>query len=133
MNRRDFFSLVGLGGLISASPIAITSCANQKASFRAIGSLSDLEKKGFLLDQQNSSAPVLVLRHPDDAQRVLAVNPTCTHKDCTVEWKAGEKHLVCPCHDAKFAPDGKVLEGPADQPLPTYEAKIEQDTIFVAA
>ncbi len=138
MNRRDFFSLVGLGGLISASPVAIAACSNQTTSsqpgsFRAIGSLSDLEKKGFLLSQQNSNAPVLVLRDPNDAQRLLAVNPTCTHKGCTVEWKADDKHLFCPCHDAKFAADGKVLEGPAKDPLPTYEAKIEQDTIFVAA
>jgi cytochrome b6-f complex iron-sulfur subunit len=44
---------------------------------------------------------------------------------------AGEKVFLCPCHKAKFAPDGKVVQGPAKKPLPTYEAKLEGHSILV--
>ena len=137
MKRREFCGWVGLGSLVSVTPITLLSCSEQATpptsqEFRAIGTVADLDQKGFLLNQQDTAAPVLIVRDPNNPQQLLAVNPTCTHKGCTVEWKAATKNLVCPCHDATFAPDGKVVKEPADTPLKTYTAKIEAGTIFVA-
>jgi cytochrome b6-f complex iron-sulfur subunit len=144
MQRREFFSWIGLGGLVSALPSAIAACSRQADTlttqaplqtdgFRAIGTLLDLDRQGQLLNQQITEAPVLVLRHPDDPQRLLAVNPRCTHKGCTVAWNPEDKTLLCPCHAAKFAPDGTVLQGPVREPLATYAVKVEQGTILIAA
>ncbi|MCA1993680.1 MAG: Rieske 2Fe-2S domain-containing protein [Coleofasciculus sp. S288] len=70
---------------------------------------------------------------PADTQKVIAVNPTCTHAGCSVAWDNDQQSFVCPCHDSKFASDGKVLRGPANKPLATYEAKLEGNSVLVKA
>ena len=53
-----------------------------------------------------------------DADGTLhAVSATCTHLGCTVAWNAAERSWDCPCHGSRFAPDGKLLDGPAVRDL----------------
>ena len=47
---------------------------------------------------------------------VFAVSTICTHLGCIV--KPGAAGFECPCHGSRFAPDGKVLKGPAPKALP---------------
>jgi nitrite reductase/ring-hydroxylating ferredoxin subunit len=49
----------------------------------------------------------------DDDGAVVAVSPTCTHLGCEVRWNTAERSWDCPCHGSRFAPDGRVLQGPA--------------------
>lgn len=53
----------------------------------------------------------------DEAHHLHAVNPTCTHVHCTVAWNQAERSWDCPCHGARYSPEGKVLNGPARKPL----------------
>jgi len=62
-----------------------------------------------------------------------ALSLTCTHQGCVVNWKADKKAFVCPCHDAEFGADGKVLESPATRSLKTFTAKVEGDSVLVKA
>jgi cytochrome b6-f complex iron-sulfur subunit len=50
-----------------------------------------------------------------DDQGVFAVSRVCTHLGCLVKSEADGFH--CPCHGSRFAPDGKVVKGPAPKPL----------------
>jgi len=145
MNRREFLAWVGVGGIASSLPIAIAACypatpqtsssrkVAQTNQFRIVGTLAELDQKTQILNQQVANAPVLIVRYPTDPQRISAVNPTCTHRQqCTVAWQADRQAFVCPCHDAMFAVDGKLLQSPARSPLATYLVKVEQGNILVA-
>jgi glycine/D-amino acid oxidase-like deaminating enzyme/nitrite reductase/ring-hydroxylating ferredoxin subunit len=64
---------------------------------------------------------VAVYKDPQGGLHTLSA--TCTHMGCVVAWNDTEKSWDCPCHGSRFAPDGRVLNGPASAPLP--EAKLE--------
>jgi cytochrome b6-f complex iron-sulfur subunit len=143
MNRREFITWVGIGGIASSLPLALAACSPKSTEsessaspsrpdgFQSVGTTSELSKKGYILNKEISTSGVLVVSQSSDSKTITAVNPTCTHRGCTVEWKAQEKSFVCPCHGAKFSADGKVLEEPAQKPLPTYEVKTQGDLILV--
>ena len=135
MQRREFINYVGLGAIASYLPVALVACTKSDtvaeteadaAPELLIGTMAQLEEAGFLLDEE---AEVMVVK--DNTGKLMAVNPTCTHQGCTVEWQNDENIFLCPCHAAKYAPDGKVLAKPAPSPLPTYEAIAEQGKIIV--
>lgn len=153
MERRIFLRWFGTGILASSLPIAIAACfsendtqenpssssnsegneteekvANREDGFIAVGVVAALNEDGYLI---NKKLEAIVVRKPDNT--LSAVNIKCTHKQCDVEWKASEKNLLCPCHGSKFAPDGTVVEGPAETPLASYEVKEEEGAILVKA
>jgi cytochrome b6-f complex iron-sulfur subunit len=149
MNRRNFVTWFGLGGLVSFLSTAIAACSNgtkvgqsttfavggmatklKSGEFVKIGTAQTLKQDGrILFKDANTSA--LVLRDPSNPSRALAVKPVCTHKGCAVDWSADESEILCPCHGSTFKPDGTVIKGPATKPLERYEAKIEGDAILV--
>lgn len=156
MDRRTFLSWVGVGTLASSLPMVIAACTSSETTeaspspkatdtaesspppttadgFTEVGKLADLEGNGFVVQEDFSGAPLLVIFNPDDKTKVVAFKNECTHSQCPVDWNAEEGTLDCPCHGSKFKADGTVATGPAKSPLPTYEAKVEGDTILVKA
>lgn len=142
MDRRTFLSWVGIGWIATSLPVAIAACGREPESaqntstettasppqgdgFQTLGTAAELEQQGQILNKQLS---VLVV---ETDSTLSAVNPTCTHRGCTVEWQADQKMFVCPCHGAKYGPKGTVTSGPATKPLKTYEAKLEGDAVLV--
>ncbi|MEH1971369.1 QcrA and Rieske domain-containing protein [Nostoc sp.] len=134
MKRRDFINWVGLGWIASSLPVAIAACSSQttppSGDWQTIGTSAELDKTGQLLAKNSPAGPVLVVG-TSKAEKLTAVNPTCTHNGCTVAWKAEAKKFACPCHGSEFGVDGKVQKGPATDPLKTYAAKIEGNSVVV--
>lgn len=58
-----------------------------------------------------------VAGYRDDDGQLHAVSARCTHLGCQVAWNAAERTWDCPCHASRFAPDGRILQGPATRPL----------------
>ena len=148
MDRRKFLTWVGIGGIATYLPIAIAACSPQTDTstnnpntnptpnseptstgdeFVEIGSITDLDAEGQIFKKAND---VIVFRDPQTSE-LVAISSVCTHKGCDVEWKANDKNLFCPCHDSFFDKDGKVITGPATQPLEVYEVKEEKGSVFV--
>jgi cytochrome b6-f complex iron-sulfur subunit len=154
MNRREFITWVGVGSIASSLPLALAACSpkttesssepqSQSSSqsqssaspsradgFQSVGKVEELKQKGQILNDKFPAGSILVVSNPANSKTITAVNPICPHRGCTVEWKAAQKAFVCPCHNAQFSTSGKVLKGPADKPLSTYEAKVEGDSIL---
>jgi cytochrome b6-f complex iron-sulfur subunit len=133
MDRRTFLGWVGIGWLASSLPVALVACSggNGKKKFQSVGLKAELDQTGSLQNDQFPSGPVVVIADPQNPEVILAMNSTCAHNGCLVNWKKDRKVFVCPCHGSQFAPDGKVLQGPAKQPLVPYTAKVDGDYVVV--
>jgi glycine/D-amino acid oxidase-like deaminating enzyme/nitrite reductase/ring-hydroxylating ferredoxin subunit len=55
--------------------------------------------------------------YKDENGQMHAVNPACTHIDCTVAWNTSEKVWECPCHGSRFSEDGQMFTAPARKDL----------------
>ncbi|WP_438445628.1 ubiquinol-cytochrome c reductase iron-sulfur subunit [Gorillibacterium sp. sgz5001074] len=69
----------------------------------------------------------------DDKGKIFALNPTCKHLGCTVNWNGNTKfpeQYFCPCHEAHYDKNGKNL-AVAPAPLDEYDVKIENGFVYV--
>jgi menaquinol-cytochrome c reductase iron-sulfur subunit len=63
---------------------------------------------------------------------VRAFNGFCPHAGCLVDFRAGIKSYVCPCHNSSFAADGRRdPSSPSARDLDTLETKIIDGTVCV--
>jgi len=53
----------------------------------------------------------------DELGELHQLSAKCPHLGCVVSWNETERTWDCPCHGSRFAPDGRVLNGPAREPL----------------
>ena len=127
VSRRDFLKLtrdgllwlsaaLGLGGLLrfldyEANPAPKTEFDLGPAADYPPGSRTLL-----------ADVPA-VLIHQEDGFSALSL--TCTHLGCTVEQNQNE--FVCPCHGSHFDLNGKLLHGPAAQPLAVLRIETTED------
>ncbi len=58
----------------------------------------------------------------------IVLNNRCTHQFCRVDWLGDQNLFECPCHFSQFSRSGKVLAGPAEEPLQKYPYKYFPDT-----
>ncbi|MFF3501240.1 FAD-dependent oxidoreductase [Streptomyces sp. NPDC003247] len=55
--------------------------------------------------------------HRDEAGQLHALSARCTHLGCLVAFNRAERAWECPCHGSRFGVDGRVIQGPAQEPL----------------
>jgi cytochrome b6-f complex iron-sulfur subunit len=114
------------------SPKPSATPSARKDGFTVVGTVATLQKDGVIKFAPTAigAKPMVVV---PQGKTVVAIETTCSHRGCTLEWKSGEKALVCPCHGAKFGLDGKGTAGPSGTPVKTYAAKIEGASVLVKA
>jgi Rieske Fe-S protein len=67
---------------------------------------------------------------PDGGATYIALDGTCTHLGCIVQWHGEEDHYVCPCHQGIFNHEGLVVSGPPPKPLRQLAVKTENGVLF---
>lgn len=148
MNRRRFME-VGVWASATVAGVAMTGVAGRFVTGKTLvvdpGQWVKLEEVKTLLPGQVLRLSYVVPHH--DAWRRVekkgllyvtmaeggayqVLDATCTHLGCTVRWDESDQHFHCPCHDARFGPDGAVVSGPPPQPLRQLATKVEEGVLW---
>jgi cytochrome b6-f complex iron-sulfur subunit len=73
--------------------------------------------------------PGLLIRTSEN--KYLALTATCTHLNCTVQYR-GDLHAIwCACHNGLYGLDGRNISGPPPRPLERYDVSLKGDEIYV--
>lgn len=67
-----------------------------------------------------------------DSGELRALSATCTHLDCTVQFRPDWGVLWCSCHNGRYALDGSNISGPPPRPLTQYVVNEQNGDIFVS-
>jgi cytochrome b6-f complex iron-sulfur subunit len=135
MRRQRFLSFLVWGGLSALAQVLAACGAKGKANdgFARFASVLEMEESGPILRDYFAKDPILLIQDPTDKTQYHAVNATCSHQHCLVNWKSDRKAFVCPCHGSTFNTDGSVIQGPATAPLQTFPTRVQDKEIFVKA
>jgi glycine/D-amino acid oxidase-like deaminating enzyme/nitrite reductase/ring-hydroxylating ferredoxin subunit len=104
--RPDGFTKESTGPATAGGAVALDA-----AAIKALADLPPCQSRKIEVAGQ----PVAVFRAQDG--QLQAVAGKCTHMGCDIKWNGAETSWDCDCHGSRFAPDGRVLEGPALAPL----------------
>ena len=65
--------------------------------------------------------------------QLYAFDDTCTHKACSLaKGRLDGTTVTCPCHGSQFdVTTGEVLRGPAQEPVRSYAARVENNAVRV--
>jgi cytochrome b6-f complex iron-sulfur subunit len=94
-----------------------------------LGKLNDFENNSSKMFKIGNK-PGILIRTPDG--EIKAFSATCTHLDCTVQYKPDEKIIWCACHNGKYDLNGKNISGPPPAPLTPFNIVIQKDEVFVS-
>ena len=119
--RRDLHSICVIG----SGPIVIgQACEFDYAGCQA---LKVLREDGYRTTVDRRV--VFFVRHGGE---VLALSATCTHLDCTVQYRKDLGVIWCACHNGKYDFNGRNIAGPPPRPLDEYRVVMQGDEVYIS-
>lgn len=76
------------------------------------------------------SKPVILVRTAEGDFH--AFSATCTHLDCTVQYRKDMGVIWCACHNGKYDLTGRNIAGPPPRPLDEFRVVVQGDEVFVS-
>lgn len=67
----------------------------------------------------------------DSRGQLTALSSICPHLGCVVPLVSSKKEFVCPCHGARYAPDGSRISGPSLRGMDTLKTSVEDGQVLV--
>ena len=136
--KRDFLKYVLGGGLFAwAASIVYPLVSYLKppkqgevevSSVKA-GKLGEIEKDSGKIVKFGTK-PVILVR--DAAGDLHAFAGTCTHLDCTVQYRKDMGLIWCACHNGKFDLTGRNVDGPPPRPLDEFRVILQGEEILIS-
>lgn len=125
-SRRKFLKQAAAGAAGMVLLGAMQACKPDDPEIKA-GTLAELEEKGFL-DPVFNGDRIFVMRMEEE---LICYSLICTHKKCTVKWKAELEEFHCPCHEGKYDKEGFVIAGPPPDPMRQFKVEMREQEIWV--
>lgn len=129
IDRRDFFTRLGLGSLAVAAAGTLVfyyrflspNVLYEASPIVNAGRADSYEVGSVTLDVNSA----IYLIHVQEG--FLSLSAICTHLGCMTAWKPELGIIACPCHGSKFSIEGQKLAGPAPKPLPWLKTWLSDD------
>jgi len=136
--KRDFLKYF-LGGSLTAWVAAVVypliaylkppKQAEVEVTSVKAGKSSEIEKESGQIVRFGTK-PVILIRTADGELR--AFSATCTHLDCTVQFRKDMGVIWCACHNGKYDFKGRNIAGPPPRPLERYTVRTRGNEIIVS-
>ncbi|MEK7249775.1 MAG: Rieske (2Fe-2S) protein [Bacteroidota bacterium] len=136
--KRDFLKYILGGGLIAwAGAVLYPLFAYLKppkqpeveVSSVKVGKLSAIEKDSGMIVRFGNK-PVILVRSAGSELR--AFSATCTHLDCTVQYRKDMGVIWCACHNGKYDFNGKNIAGPPPRPLDEFRVVVQGEEVLIS-
>jgi cytochrome b6-f complex iron-sulfur subunit len=140
MDRKEFFSIVGMG----AASALVMSCVGCSKSSDPGGQSSVTGPTGinFTLDLSASANAALlsnggylatqgVLVVKTNAGTYIAVQQSCTHQNYPLVYDGSGQRFFCNNHGSAFSDKGVVLNSPANRNLTVYNTLVSGTSLKV--
>lgn len=128
ITRRDFFSLVGWGGVtatLGGSAYSFYRFYSPNVLYETqkvfkIGKPSEYQPG--LSEKWKKERQIWVVRNESGIYVMISI---CRHLGCTPNWFQDKQAFLCPCHGSIFSIEGNVLGGPSPRLLWRAAVKID--------
>ena len=127
ISRRDFVkmstnALFGLSGLLALGGLLRYFDYLPEAEKPTEFDLGELTNYPVGSRTVRSEIPAVIYNRDG---KIVAHSLVCTHLGCTITENGAE--FECPCHGSRFDENGRILAGPAQQPLKNLRVEILED------
>jgi len=136
--RRRFVGFLLGGGLLASAisflypvlryliPPAATDLGSDTVVAGRVGELKRNSAKIFPFGNR----PALLVLTGDGEYR--AMSATCTHLNCTVQYRGDLRQVWCACHNGFYDLSGRNVAGPPPRPLEAYEVHVRGEELIVS-
>lgn len=136
--RRRFMQVLLGGGLLASAvsflypvlryliPPAAADLGSDTVVAGQVGELKPNSGKIFRFGNK----PGLLLLAPDGEYR--AMSATCTHLNCTVQYRSDVRRVWCACHNGFYDLNGRNVAGPPPRPLEAFDVHVRGEEIVVS-
>lgn len=137
-SRRDFLKYLLTGGILGFASVVIYPLIaylkppkqrEVEVSSVKVGKLSEIEKNSGRIIRFGNKPVILVRTATGDLK---AFSATCTHLDCTVQYKNDQGILWCACHNGKYDLNGRNISGPPPRPLDSFRVVIQGEEVLIS-
>jgi cytochrome b6-f complex iron-sulfur subunit len=137
-DRRDFLKYILGGGLLAwlaavLYPVLAFLDPPKQAEVEVTsvkaGKVSAIEKDSGVIVRFGNK-PVILVRNA--AGEFRAFSATCTHLDCTVQYRKDMGLIWCACHNGRYDLNGRNVAGPPPRPLDEYRVVVQGDDISIS-
>ena len=150
-NRRDFLKSTGTAAVMAMFGIGFfTGCTNDEDMDPQMPDDPDANGGGNGISIGNNEVTINLAQNQRLAEaggwvlitqaKLLVVNTgqeynaltsVCTHSQCDRNWSFSNDVFTCSCHGSRFDTAGAVLQGPANQPLKSYNTTLDSQTLKI--